>query len=325
MKQINTDMVVYQAKSGAIELKGDVEHETIWATQAQMAQIFGVNPQAITKHIKHIYQEIELLEKSTCSKMEQVQTEGNRTVKRKVTAYNLDVIISVGYRINSVTGTKFRQWATKTLRQHIVKGFTINKSRVKHNYENFLNAVNDVKKLLPATSSESSSIIELIKAFAHTWVSLDAYDKSIFPETGLTKQVIDVNASMIARDIQSLKSQLMEQCQASDLFAMERYSHAVESIFANVFQSFGGSDVYPTIEEKAAHLLYFMVKNHPFIDGNKRSAAFSFVWFMNKANKLNLARISPEALTAITLLVAESNPTSKKKMIGLILMLLNQS
>jgi death-on-curing family protein len=135
---------------------------------------------------------------------------------------------------------------------------------------------------LTATLSESRSILDLIKTFAQTWVSLDVYDKSAFPDTGITKQEIDVNADMIARDIQSLRHQLIEHKLASDLFAVERNPHSVESIFANIFQSFDGRDIYPTIEEKAAHLLYFMVKNHPFIDGNKRSGAFSFVWFLNK-------------------------------------------
>jgi len=319
MNEIKTDVVVYQAKSGAIELKGDIEHETIWATQAQIAKVFEIDRTVVTRHINNILKSDEVDRKSNVQKMHFAHSD------RPVSVYSLDIVLAVGYRANSARAITFRRWSTKTLRQHITKGFTINKSRVKRNYSTFLQAVNDVKSLLPTALLESSSIIELIKTFAQTWVSLDAYDKSTLPETGITKQVVDVNAGMIARDIQSLKRQLMEQNLASDLFAMERNQHAVESIFANVFQSFGGSDVYPTIEEKAAHLLYFIVKNHPFIDGNKRSAAFSFVWFLDKAKMLNSNRLSPEALTAITLLVAESQPASKNKMIGLILMLLNQS
>jgi|SRR3989344_7574165 len=143
-------LVIYQAKSGAIELRGDFTTETIWATQAQMAKVFDVNPQAITKHLKNIYEDNELSRRATCSKMEQVQIEGGRKVKRSIEFYNLEAIISVGYRISSKTGTRFRQWATKTLRQHIVDGFTINRQRIQSNYTRFLSVIEDIKKLLPA-------------------------------------------------------------------------------------------------------------------------------------------------------------------------------
>lgn len=321
MKKVS-ELVIYQTKAGALELRGDFSHQTIWATQAQMAHIFGVNPQAITKHIKNIYSDRELEKVSTCSKMEQVQVEGKRRVKRKVDFYNLDLIISVGYRINSLMGTKFRQWATKTLRHYITEGFSLNRSRIKRNYEVFIKAVDDIRSLLPANMADTSNIAELIKRYAVTWLSLDAYDKARFPSKGVTLKQVNLTAAELKRDIVALKNELLKKKQATELFAIEREQNVVEGIVGNVFQSFGGEDVYPSIELKAAHLLYFVVKNHPFTDGNKRSGAFAFIWFLHKANLLDVKRLSPQAVTAITLLTAESKPRDKEKVIGLILMLL---
>jgi hypothetical protein len=161
-KDMKEKMMIYQAKNGAIELRGDAEHKTVWATQSQIAEIFDVNSQAITKHIRNVYSEGELSKKSTCSKMEQVRTEGKRTVKRSLETYNLDVIIAVGYRINSIVGTKFRQWATKLIQEYIAQGYTIDKTRVALHCAEFQKAVEDVKALLP-TGKQLLSIHTLIK------------------------------------------------------------------------------------------------------------------------------------------------------------------
>ena len=180
-------IIVYQTKTGAIELRADVPAETFWATQAQIAQIFGTTPQNITLHLKNIFKENELSQDSTCKESLQVQKEGGRTVQRKQKFYNLDAVISVGYRINSVAGTKFRQWATKTLRSHIVEGYTINKKRLAKNYDAFLKAVEQVKSLLPSSGAvDAVNAMELVKMFANTWLSLDAYDKSKLPSSGAT-------------------------------------------------------------------------------------------------------------------------------------------
>lgn len=173
IKKEKKGVVIYQAKSGAIELRGDFSKETVWATRMQMAEIFGVNPQAISKHIKNVYSEKELLRKATSSKMELVQNESGRVVHREVDIYNLDILIAVGYRINSVVGTKFRQWATNTLRSYIVDGYAINKNRIAKNYEQFLEAVQHVKQLLPEGSAMSATdAMELVSLFADTWLSL---------------------------------------------------------------------------------------------------------------------------------------------------------
>ncbi len=322
-QKIKKEVVIYQAKSGAIELRGDFGRETVWANRMQMAEMFGVNPQAISKHIQNIYKEGELSRGATSSKMELVQNESGRQVRREVDIYNLDVLIAVGYRINSVVGTKFRQWATKTLRAHIVDGYTINKSRIAKNYDAFLQAVADVKALLPAGMVvDTEGIIELISMFADTWLSLDAYDKDTLVTKGATKKSVKLTAETFAGALTVLKDSLIEKGEATDLFATERERGSVAGIVGNVMQSFGGNDMYPSVEEKAAHLLYFVIKNHPFIDGNKRSGAYAFVWFLAKAKVLDTARITPPALTAITLLVAESDPAHKDKMVGLILTML---
>ena len=326
MKKIpKQGVVIYQAKSGAIELRGDFTRETLWATQAQMAEMFGVNPQAVTKHIRNIYREKELSQVSTCSKMEQVRIEGGREVKRTLEIYNLDLLIAVGYRINSNVGTKFRQWATKTLRTHIVDGYTINRVRIGQNYDAFMKAVADVRALLPAgMQSDTESILELVRMFADTWMSLDAYDKEALDLKKPTKKKVALTGAKLAESVAVLKSELIKKGEATDLFATERNRNALEGIVGNVMQAFAGADVYPSVESKAAHLLYFIVKNHPFIDGNKRTSAYSFVWFLSRAKVLDTRRLTPEALTALTLLIAESNPRDKDKLIGLVMMLIRK-
>lgn len=324
-KPIKKEIIIYQAKSGAIELRGDFKRETIWATLDQIAEVFGRDKSVISRHLKSIYKEGELNERATVAKNATVQMEGNRKVERIIEYYNLDAIISVGYRVNSKTATEFRKWATKTLRAHIIDGYTINRPRIAKNYEAFLKAVEQVKNLLPAGGEvDAKSTLELVKLFADTWFSLNAYDQSALPSNGATKKQVKLTANDLTEVLSELKQILTAKKEATELFGIERQKESVAGIVGNVFQSFGDKDLYPSVEEKAAHLLYFMVKNHPFVDGNKRSGAFAFVWFLKKAHRLNTARLSPEALTALTLLVAESNPKDKERMIGLILLLLKK-
>ena len=289
-----------------------------------MGELFAVNSQAITKHIKNIYREKELSLKSTCSTLEQVQMEGSRKINRRINIYNLDVMISVGYRISSKTGTKFRQWATKTLRSHIVDGYTINKKRVAKNYEAFLKAVDQVRSLLPSGGVvDAENAMELVKMFASTWLSLDAYDKSSLPKGGVTKRQVEFTAEELKTALQKLKMDLIANNQATDLFGSERGGQSVAGIVGNIFQTFGGDDVYPSIEEKAAHLLYFMVKNHPYADGNKRSGAFAFVWFSKAGWHIKSCKNDSRSINGTYFICGWSNPKDKEKMTGLILLLLN--
>ncbi|MDO8555038.1 MAG: virulence protein RhuM/Fic/DOC family protein [bacterium] len=321
-KEVQKNIVIYQAKSGAIELKGDFSNETIWATQAQIAGLFDTTKQNIGQHIKNIFQTGELRQNSV---VKDFFTTASDNKRYKVKFYNLDAILSVGYRVNSKKATIFRQWATKTLRCYIVNGYAINKNRIAKNYEQFLGVVHDIKKMLPVGSVVNpSDAIELISLFADTWLSLDAYDQEILPKIKLTKRTVEISVEKISRSLSELKHSLIEKFEATDIFGVERHAGAVSGIVGNVMQSFGGKEVYPTAEEKAAHLLYFMVKDHPFADGNKRSGAYSFVWFLDQAKILNIARLTPSALTALTVLVAESDPKHKEKIISLILNLISK-
>jgi hypothetical protein len=311
------DTVIYQAKSGAIELRGDFSHETIWATQAQIADVFQAERSVITKHVLNIFKDGEVDEKSNVQKMHIAHSD------KPVSFYSLDIILAIGYRVNSKRAIEFRQWATKTLGEHITKGYTINRNRIARNYDAFMRTVADVQALLPEGATfNAKDTLELIKEFASTWVSLDAYDKESFVVVGLTRGAVKLTGGELTEAIDNLRNVLMNKGEATEIFAQERVNGSIEGIVGNVMQSFGGKPVYASIEDKAAHLLYFMVKNHPFTDGNKRSGAFAFVWFLRKAKAKSARNISPSALTALTLLVAESNPKKKDVMTALITQIL---
>ena len=323
-KNQKNQLMIYQTKTGKIEFRGDFDRDTVWGNLNQIADLFGRDKSVISRHIRNIFKTKELNRASTVAKIATVQIEGQREITRKIEYFNLDVILSVGYRIDSNQATRFRIWATKTLKQHLLQGYTINKKSIGSNYQKFMQAVENVKALLPAESSVSAKdVLELINIFASTWFSLNAYDTKNFPQKGASKKLVYFTGEELTIALQDLKRTLIAKKQATELFAQETNKDVVGGIVGNVFQSFGRKDVYPTIEEKAAHLLYFMVKNHPFIDGNKRSGAFSFVWFLQKAGVLRTS-FTPEALTALTLLVAESKSKDKEKMIGLILLLLKR-
>lgn len=324
-KKVSQTPIIYQTKSGSLELRGDFHEETLWATQAQIAELFEVTPQNITLHLKSIFESEELIEKATCKDFLQVQKEGRREVKRSLKMYNLDAILSVGYRVNSKKATQFRKWATETLRKHLIDGYTVNKSRIAQNYTAFLQAVDDIKKLIPAGGEvDAGSVLELVQIFADTWFSLDAYDRDTLITTGATQKEVILTAQELTKVLREFRSALIRKGEATELFGQERDKSGVASIVANVMQSFGGSDVYPTVEEKAAHLLYFIVKNHPFTDGNKRSGAYAFVWFLKTTGILDTTKITPPALTALTLLIAESDPKHKDRMVSLVLQILKK-
>jgi len=280
VKQANLihNTIIYQSKTGSLELKTDNEYETIWLTQQQVAELFDVQKAAISKHVKNIFTSEELEYKSTVSKMETVQNESGRSVKRTIEYYNLDLVLSIGYRVNSKKATHFRKWATKTLKNHITQGYTINRHRIKTNYEGFLKAVDDIKSLLPdGFAIDKDNVLELVTLFADTWLSLDTYDKDRFVTKGVTKKKIILSAVKLNAALSILKQNLIKKGEATDIFGIERTKDSVAGIIGNIMQSFADQELYPSIEEKAAHLLYFIVKNHPFIDGNKRSGAYSFV------------------------------------------------
>lgn len=319
----NKQVIIYQGKNGEIFLRSDVNEDTVWATQKQIADIFNVTPQNITIHLKNIFDSGELDKKTTCKESLQVQKEGNREVKRKILEYNLDAIISVGYRIDSVVGTQFRKWATQTIKQHILEGYTIHQERLEKNKTQFFKTLESLKILTQDNPQlTNKDILSLIQSFSNTWFSLDSYDRNEFPKRG-TLEEINTSAMELQKDLEQLKIELIKKGEATNFFAQEKKHGNLESIFGTVFQSVFGQDAYPTIEQKAAHLLYFIIKNHPFNDGNKRSGAFSFIWLLQKSGYNFMKKISPETLTTLTILIAESNPVEKEKMVGIILLLLN--
>lgn len=319
--------IIYQAKNGAIELKGDWTQDTIWASQAQIAELFAVDRSVVTKHIKNIFLDRELDEKVVSAKFAQTTPHGalkGKTQTKNVVFYNLDIILAVGYRTKSSIAVTFRQWATQTLKQHITKGYSINKKVLAQNYDEFLKAIETVKVLIPVNSEvKTADALELVKLFAETWFTLDAYDKSGLPQSGFNKKQVEFTADELIQALVELKQDLLKKRLATELFGQEKQANAITGIVGNIFQSAFGEDIYPTIEEKAAHLLYFIIKNHPLNDGNKRSGAFAFVWFLNKTQILNTSKITPQTLTTLTLLVAESDPHNKDQIIGLILQILN--
>jgi len=319
------EMIIYQNNKGAITLRGDFNNETIWASLEQIAALFERDKSVISRHISNIYKEGELERRATVAKNATVQTEGERKVVREIEFYNLDTIISVGYRVNSKTATQFRQWATKTLKQHITHGYTIDPKRIAKNYEAFLDSVSQVQSLLPSSSSVSAKdALELVRIFADTWFALDAYDKEALGAKKVNKKKVSLTASDLKDGILVLKNDLIEKGEANENFAQERNRASLEGIVGNVVQSFGGKAMYPSVEAKAAHLLYFIIKNHPFVDGNKRSGAFAFVWFLRKVRVLNATQLTPAALTALTILIAESNPADKEKMVSLVMALITK-
>lgn len=314
---------IYQAENGSIELKTDSANETFWANQKQISELFEVERSVVTKHIKNIYKEQEIDKDSTCAFFAQVQQEGRRKVKRNIEHYSLDIILAVGYRTNSARAIAFRKWATKTLKQHITQGYSVNPKVLKRNKELFLQTLDDLKILTQNNLKvETNDVLSLIQSFSITFFNLESYDKDNFPKHGTQKEV-GANAHELYDDLQKLKQELIKKSEASNLFAQEKQEGKLKGIFGSIFQTVFGEDAYPTIEEKAAHLLYFIIKNHPFNDGNKRSAAFAFIWFLQKAKYDFITKISPETLTALTLLIAESNPKDIDKMIGIVLLLLN--
>ena len=327
----NSDLMVYQTDSGALEVRFDATHDTVWLSQAQMAELFESSTDNISLHLKNIYLEQELSEQATTEDYSVVRQEGTRQVKRNLKHYNLDAIISVGYRVSSKRAVLFRQWATRILREHLTQGFTVNQARLAQNVKTFEAALELVQKA--AASPELSSdmgrgLVDVLARYAQTFLLLQQYDEGLLDEPaaqsgGVLASIDDVRASL-AR----LKADLIRRGEATELFALER-GDGLAALLGNLEQSVFGAAAYPSVESKAAHLLYFVVKNHPFTDGNKRSGAFLFVDFLNKNRRLLGADGAPiindVGLAALTLLIAESAAEQKEVMIKLVMNMLAAS
>ncbi len=320
---------IYQSDDGQTQIQVRLEKDTIWLSQAQMAELFDKNSDTIGLHLRNIYKSGELKKPATTEKSSVVRQEGKRQVRRKIKFYNLDAIISVGYRVNSKKGTKFRIWATQRLKEYLVKGYSINQQRFKQNAIELQHAMALIQKAAQSPSMETDmgrGLIDILSRYTQTFLWLQQYDEGLLkkpegqPGGRLAKPEDAMNSLL------ELKEQLKSKGEASDLFANPSRKDCLAGIFGNLDQSVFGEPAYPTIESKAAHLLYFVVKNHLFTDGNKRSGAFLFVDFLHRNNRLlninNQPVINETGLAALTLLVAESDPKQKDTLIKLIMNLL---
>ena len=323
------EIVIYKAKGGPL-IDVRLQQDTVWLTQKEMALLFDKDLRTVNEHIKNIYQEKELDIKSTIRKFRIVQKEGQRTVERDIDCFNLDAIISVGYRVNSKRGTQFRIWATNVLRRHLVDGYTINEKRLKAQQSKILELQETVcllgnLALLESVSDEAKGIVQIISEYTRALNLLDDYDhqKLIVPKG--TKKA---KYKLTYEESRSIIEQMKKKFRDSALVGQEKDKSFQGSIGA-IYQTFDGKDVYPTIEDKAAHLLYFVTKNHSFIDGNKRIAAALFVCFLQRTGILlckdGSKRIDDNALVALTLMIAASKPSEKDIMIKVILNLISQA
>ncbi len=321
-------LIIYTDKKGRIELRADTDKETIWATQAQIADLFDVNSQAITKHLSNIYQEKELVKTATCSKMEQVNIEGERSVRRSIEFYNLDAIIAVGYRVNSKKATQFRIWATETLREYLIKGIVVNNERIANLPDRIIADLDEKISFIQRTikkrelnQSETDSLLSVIHDYANSWKFLKEYDEGELKlRKSKSKELRHLEYDFIHTAILKLKEDLITRNEASDLFGNER-DETFRGILKTIYQTFGGKELYSSLDEKAAHLLYFIIKDHPFSDGNKRIGSFIFIYFLKLNNILHRSngdnKINDNTLVALALLIAESNPNDKSLMVAL--------
>ena len=333
MPSANNDLMVYQTDSGALEVRFDDKNDTVWLSQEQIAHLFERDRTAITRHLRNIFKEAELDEQVVCANFAHTTAHGaivGKTQVKDVKHYNLDAILSVGYRVSSKRAVLFRQWATRTLREHLTQGFTVNQQRLMANAKAFEAALALVQKA--AASPELSTdmgrgLVDVLARYAQTFLLLQQYDEGLLDEPasqsgGVLAGVDDVRAAL-AR----LKADLISRGEATELFALER-GDGLAALLGNLDQSVFGAPAYPSVESKAAHLLYFVVKNHPFTDGNKRSGAFLFVDFLNQNRRLLGADGAPiindVGLAALTLLIAESAAEQKEVMIKLVMNMLAQ-
>ena len=319
---------IFQSSNGEIEFSSDSTNDTIWGSLDQIAKLFARDKSGISRHIKNILENKELEEISTVAKIATVQKEGNRAVKRDIEYYNLDMIISIGYRVDSKEATLFRKWATSVLKTYLLNGYAINEKKVTKAKELFNNLKQTIDFLANKEVGQEKEILTLLKSYTKTLSLLENYDKSSIEDFSGSSSSYELTCSKAKDVLKELKTSLMQKGEATKLFANEK-DDQLAGIVGNLYQTFGGDELYPSIEDKATHLLYFIIKDHPFIDGNKRSAAFLFIYFLDRCNYLYKAngekKINDNALTTLTLLVANSDPKEKDVLIKLIKHLLFES
>ena len=325
---MNNSIEIYRSQDGSIQLNVKLENDTVWLTQSQMAELFGVDRTSIVRHIRNIYKSEELDQNSTCAKNAQVRTEGHRSILREIPYYNLDMIISVGYRVNSKNATSFRRWATSVLKQYLIKGYAINQQIKLDRY----NELKDVVRLMSrtvgmqekVTSEEYGGLFNVISDYVYALDTLDHYD---YQSLSIQKTTKEEPFRATYENAMEAISALTEKFGGSQWFANEK-DNSFKSSIGQIYQTFGGEELYPSVEEKAAMLLYLVVKNHSFSDGNKRIAAMLFLWFLNNNHVLYAEdghkRIADNTLVAFTLMIAESRTEEKDVMVKVVVNLINK-
>ena len=324
----NKEIILYQTEDGEINIDVNIENETIWLNLNQISELFGRDKSVISRHIKNIYKDEELNRSSTVAFFATVQNEGRREIKRDIEFFNLDLIISVGYRVNSKRGTQFRIWATNLLKQHLIQGYTINEKRLKEQNQKLMDLQSTIKILERTVENqkveldEAKGLLKVISDYTYALTILDEYDHQEVKLRDTTKK----EAYLLTYEeaitvIESMKNEF-----TSSLFGNEKDESFKGSLGAR-YQTAFGEEVYPSIEEKGANLLYFIVKNHSFSDGNKRIAAAIFIYFMNRNNMIykedGTKRIADNTLVAITLMIAESRPQEKDIIVKVLVNLIN--
>jgi len=322
-------VVIYKPKSGKSQLRVKLEHGTIWLSQKQMSDLFKIERSVITKHINNVLKTGELNKNLVCANFAHTAKDGKAY---KTGFYNLDMIISVGYRVNSKQGTQFRIWATKILRDYIVKGYALNQKRLKEQrkvrlseLQRTIALLQDVIDRKSVEQDEAQGLLKVITDYTNSWAILEKYDKKSLSVQGSKKKAKVFEYEETKDIIKSLKKKLMKKKEAGKYFGIER-QQGLETILTGITQEISGKTLYQSIEEKAAHLLYFVIKDHVFIDGNKRIASLLFILFLDRNNylrrKTGERRINDNAIVALALLVAESKTQEKDVMVALITNLL---
>lgn len=316
---------IFTSEDGQSHLEVTLEQETVWLSQAQMGGLFATTPENVLMHLQNIFKDDELSEQATTKDFLVVRQEGKRQVRRSIKHYNLDAIISVGYRVSSKRATQFRRWATQVLKDHLVQGYTLNQRRLTERGIEFEQAVSLLSRTLTnqgLVSTEGEAVARVISDYARSWSLLQGYDEQQLAEVGIKQpgmQPLGVEEALQA--IGELKQTLIGKGEATELFGQLR-GDGLTSALATIEQGFGDELFYPNVATRAAHLLYFVIKNHPLADGNKRCGSFLFLWYLRR-NAALLAKpveqlINDNTLVALALLVAESLPDQKTLMIRLI-------
>ena len=329
-KETKGEILIYK-QDNTPEIKVNLVDESVWLTQAQISQLFDRNIPTINYHIKNVFKTGELEKNSVISKFEITAADGKTY---DVEHFNLDMIISVGYRVNSKRGTQFRIWATQRLRDFLLKGYLINEKRLKENpqinFKELQQAMALMQEALGVKRLEGyeKELLNIIAEYTNTWITLNQFDSGNLKLDQVTKRSVKfLDYDQVKKAIERFKTRLIKDKEASELFGSE-VSKKLHQVLGNLAHTFGGKDLYPSLEEKAAHLLYFAVKDHPFVDGNKRIGALMFLLFLINnnylLNKKGEKKINDAALTALTLLVASSKADQKNVMIKLIVNLINK-